>query len=548
MPRGKAQDVIRKEELAEKFKAKAKNTFFSLLQKFGSRRKLFPVKRVHKRLVKHGLLQDQLLSSLLIDAYGKCGEPDRARAVFDTLEEPNSHSWNFMIRIHALHNQQAESLSLFKLMQKQGVPQDKYTFSAALAACSSPAALPQGKCIHRTVLKHELEYDAVVATSLINMYGKCGSLRRANDVFDRMLDRNPIAWTTMVNAYTKHECHKEAFQLFHQMHMEGILATLITCVSVLGACSSLKNITSGKHIHLYITCNSFELNVKAWNAIINMYAKCGCLDVAYALLMEVPESNVITWTSIITAYSQHMRGKEALQLFHEMMKTEIVPNRVTLVSILDACASLTDLYIGQLMHTLIVDMESEDETVIGTALVNLYGKCGQLDDARMLFKRMKERNLHTWSTMIGVYTQHGHGKKALALFSRMRRTGLKPDKVTFVHVLSACSRSGLVEEGRHFFSMMQDEYGIEPTVDHYSCMTDLLGRAGCLDEAEAYIKKLPKELRIVPWRTMLGACKVQGDVDRGEGAAERLVELDPTDTAPYITLPSIYVGATREMY
>ncbi|MCO5548325.1 hypothetical protein L7F22_001782 [Adiantum nelumboides] len=547
MARGKTQGAIRKAELSEKFKAKAKITFVTLLKEHGSRRKLYPVKRLHKRLAKHGLLQDPLLSSLLIDAYGKCGEADRARAYFDTLKQPNCHSWNFMIRIHAIRNQHTEALSLFKLMQRLGFPQDKYTFSAALAACSSPDVLPLGKCIHRNVLKQELESDAVVASSLINMYGKCGCLHRACDVFDRMVDRNAITWTAMINAYTGQDNPRESLQLFHQMHMEGIFATLITCVSVFGACSSSKDITSGKHIHVYITCNNFELNIMACNAIINMYAKCGSLGVAHALLMEVPESNVITWTSIITAYSQQMRGKEALNVFHEMMIRGVAPNRVTLVSVVDACASLADLYIGQVMHILIVEMAKEDETVIGSALLNLYGKCGHLDDAKMLFKRMKERNLLTWSSMIGAYTQHGHGKKALALFSQMRHTGLKPDKVIFVHVLCACSRSGLVDEGRHFFSMMQEEYGIEPTTDHYSCMTDLLGRAGHLDEAEAYIMKLPKELRNVAWRTMLGACKVQGDLDRGEGAAKRLVELDPTDTAPYITLQNIYAVATREI-
>ncbi|KAH7301661.1 hypothetical protein KP509_23G037000 [Ceratopteris richardii] len=487
-------------------------------------------------------MEDKLLSSLLIDAYGKCGAVQDARALFDGLQAPNCHSWNFMIRIHAQHNQNTEALSLFKQMKELGFPQDKYTFSAALGACSSPAYLNQGKVIHREVQKQNLESEVVVGTSLINMYGKCGSLDQAWAVFDGMADKSAISWTTMINVYTQYDHNRDALQLFHQMHMEGALPTLITYVSVLGACSNSKDISSGKHVHLYITCETDVFNIKAQNAIINLYAKCGKLDIANALFIEAPDRNVITWTTLITAYSQLGQGKQALELYFRMQRDQVDPNEVTFVSVLDACSNMSDISLGQIMHAQITETGLDDDTVLGTALLNLYGKCGHLHDARSMFKRIKERNLVTWSAMIGVYAQHGYGKKALALFSRLRHTGITPDSVTFIHILSACSRSGLVEEGRRFFNLMQEEYGIKPTVDHYGCMTDLFGRAGLLEEAHTYVESIPKELSIVPWRTMLGASRIQGDREHGEGAAERILELDPTDTAPYIMLSSVYAA------
>lgn len=273
---------------------------------------------------------------------------------------------------------------------------------------------------------------------------------------------------------------------------------------------------------------------------------CGSLNNARTTFDGMLERNVVTWTSIIAAYSQHGKGEEALQLYQQMQREGVIPNRVTFVSILDACASLADMATGERMHAHIVDTGFEDNIVIGTALVNLYGKCGQLDDARKLFEQMQKRNLLTWTAMIAAYTQHGHGKKALGLFDRMQKEGVKPDNVTFVHILSACSHTGLVEEGRRLFASMKEDHGIEPTVDHYSCMTDLFGRVGLLEEAEACIKSMPMASSIVPWRTMLGACKVQGDVERGEGAANNVFELDPTDTAPYVTLSSIYAAGSRK--
>lgn len=220
------------------------STFAALLRECGSRKSLPEAKRLHKRIARSGLEQNRFLASLLIEAYGKCNAVEEARTLFDKLQNPNSHSWNFMIRIYALHGKSKESFSLFTRMQQLGVPQDKFTFTGALAACSCPAALNDGKNIHLAVQKSGCESDVVVGTALINMYAKCGSLHQACNMLDKMPDRNVVSWTTMINAYTQHGHDKEAFQLYHQMHLEGVFPSMVTCISILDVCASLGNIAN----------------------------------------------------------------------------------------------------------------------------------------------------------------------------------------------------------------------------------------------------------------------------------------------------------------
>lgn len=333
--------------------------------------------------------------------------------------------------------------------------------------------------------------------------------------------------------------------LYHQMQLAGVKPNLATVVTVLPACAHLSSLQQGKRFHSYIIRSGLDSHVSVANSLIDMYCKCKDIEAAHILFYEMPKRDVVSWSVMISGYAQSGLGREALRLFCQMRLTDIKPNSATIISVLPACAQLAGLHQGKCIHASIIRNGFDSDISVGTALLTMYAKCGSIELARRLFEKMRVRDVVSWSAMITGYGMHGYSEEAIMLFSDMKREGMKPDHVTFIGVLSACSHTGLVDKGWQYFDSMKREYFITPRVEHYACMVDLLGRAGQLDEAYNFIKRMPVEPDASVWGSLLGACRIHRNIELVKCVSEHLIELEPENIGNYVLLSNIYAASGR---
>ncbi|KAJ7515092.1 hypothetical protein O6H91_23G070800 [Diphasiastrum complanatum] len=378
------------------------------------------------------------------------------------------------------------------------------------------------------------------------MFSKCGSVLHAHKVFKNMPQHNVYSWTAIISAYADSGEVEEAINLFQQMQETGLAPDKVLFVVVIKACASLAGLEHGRQIHSDIIKRGFQSDVVVGSTLVKMYAKCGCTEDAREVFDNMSERDVVSWTAMIAGYAQNGLGEEALALYEQMKQEGVQPDDVTFVLLLKACASLAALEQGKQLHSEIIKRGFQLDVVVGNTLVNMYAKCGCTEDAREVFDNMSERDVVSWTGMIAGYAQNGLGKEALALFEQMQREGTKPNEVTYISVLSACAHSGLVDQGRYFFDSMCKNQGVTPTKEHYACIVDLLGRAGCLADAELFINKMPIQPNSVVWMTLLGAARNHGHAEIGRRAFDRVVKLDPKNAAPYVLLSNIYVAAGKK--
>jgi len=361
-------------------------------------------------------------------------------------------------------------------------------------------------------------------------------------VFDEMLERDGISWNVMIAGCARYGHSKEALSFFLQMQQAGMKPTPFTFASTLSACASLSELEKGKQIHIHIIRDEFDSNIILGNALIDMYAKCGCLEDAVKVFDKMPERDVVSWNALIAGNSRHGKGDGALKLFSEMRCLGLKPTQCTLASLLSACASVATLGMGKQIHVHNIQTGFESNVFAGSALLDMYAKCGSIDDARRVFDNILDRNAVSWTSMIIGYAQNGCGEEALQIFEQMLLVGMKPDNITFVGVLTACSHAGLVDEAHYYFDSMSQDHSITPTVDHYTCMIDLFGRAGLLDKVEDFIDNMPFEPDAFMWGSVLGACRIHGNLKLAKLAAEHHFELEPDNAAPYVLLSNIYAS------
>lgn len=521
------------------------SAYAAFLRRCGSLKALEDGRHVHAHIVRHGQDRNVFLGNLIVQMYGKCGALQEARDAFEAMLSRNVFTWNIMIAAYVDHGQCKEALILFQRMLERRVLPHQATFVSILSAIASEVSLAEGSWVHAYVVACGYELDSHVGTALINMYGKCGNLEEAVKIFNKMMDRDVITWTAMIAVYAHQGHSKEALQIFQEMLIVGEIPNKVTFLGIIDACASSKVLTDAFQIHAILVMSDDAWDLTVGNAVINMYGKCGSLESARNMFAEMPELNVISWSTMIGAYAQQEHGKEALELFRQMQLEGVKPDRITYVGVLDACASCAALAEGKEMHVLVLTSGFELDIVVGTAVVNMYAKCGNLEDAWSMFEKMTIRNVVSWNAMISAYAQHGHGKVAVQLFRRMELEGVAPNKITFFGVLSACSFAGLMNEGRNIFDSMSRDHGIAPEAVHFNCVIDLLGRAGRVDEGEKLIRSMQCQPTAATWMTLLGACRVHLDIERAKFATERVAELDPENAAPYVMLSNIYAACGR---
>lgn len=547
------------------------NPFLSLLEKCKS---ISQLKQIQSQMVQTGLIEDGFASSRLIAfcAISEWRDLDYCTNILFNTRNPNTFSWNVAIRGFLDSENPREAVVLYKrVLQCDGSKPDNYTYPLLFKACARLSLIRMGSEILGHVLHLGFDSDIFVSNAVIHLLVSCGDLDGARKMFDKSCVRDLVSWNSMINGYVRRGWAYEALNFYREMKVEGIKPDEVTMIGVVSSCAQLEDLDLGRESHCYIEENGLKLTVPLANALMDMYMKCGnlesarklfdsmtnktmvswttmvvgyaksgLLDMARKLFDEMPDKDVVPWNAMIGGYVHANRGKEALALFNEMQAMNINPDEVTMVSCLSACSQLGALDVGIWIHHYIEKHELSLNVALGTALIDMYAKCGKITKAIQVFQELPGRNSLTWTAIISGLALHGNAHGAIAYFSEMIDNSVMPDEVTFLGLLSACCHGGLVEEGRKYFSQMSSKFNLSPKLKHYSCMVDLLGRAGLLEEAEELIKSMPIEADAVVWGALFFACRIHGNVLMGERAASKLLQMDPHDSGIYVLLANMY--------
>ncbi|PSR93242.1 Pentatricopeptide repeat-containing protein [Actinidia chinensis var. chinensis] len=502
-------------------------------------------KMVHAHVVIKGFASHIFVSTSLLNMYMKLGEVEDSCQVFNTMTEHNEVSWNAVISGFTSNGRYLEAFNHFLAMKKEGMTPNMYTFISVLKAVGKLVDADKGKQVHECVSNLGMESNVFVGTALIDMYSKCGALSDARFIFDMNFTNYELnmPWNAMISGYSQCGCSQEAVELFVKMCENNVNSDVYTYCSVFNAIADLKHLKFVREAHGMVLKSGYDLIVSSvHNAIADAYSKCASLEDVRKVFDRMEERDVVSWTTMLTAYSQSSEREKALAVFSQMKKEGFTPNQFTFSSVFAVCASLCFLEFGRQVHALLFKDGLATDKCIESALIDMYAKCGSIIEAEKVFGSISNPDIVSWTAIISGYAQHGFVDQALKLFRMMEQFGVKPNAVTLLCILFACSHGGLVEEGLRYFRQMEETYSLVPEMEHYACIVDLLGRMGCLDEALEFIHKMPIEPNDMVWQTLLGACRVHGNVELGEIAAKKILSIRPEFSATYVLLSNTYIG------
>ncbi|XP_030530826.1 putative pentatricopeptide repeat-containing protein At3g01580 isoform X1 [Rhodamnia argentea] len=498
---------------------------------------------VHGYVKKSGEVDmDMFVGSALIDLYSKCGQMGSALKVFREFPSPDVVMCTSMITGLEHNGSPVEALQLFTQMAKTGgFVADPVSLITAISACTQLLYLKVGSSVHGFMYRMGFDANLSLLNSVLNLYAKTGSIRLAMNLFRKMPRTDVISWSSIIACYVCKGATNEALDLFNEMIEKGYKPNEVSVVGALQACAAGCNLEEGKKIHALASEKKIELNVSVSTAIVDMYMKCSSPDEAFDLFLRMPNKDVVAWVTLLSGCAENGMAYESMDVFRNMLASEIIPDAVAIVKILAACSELGILQQAICLHGYLIISGFGDNMYVGATLLELYSKCGSLDNAIKVFNGMCEKDVVIWSSMIAGYGIHGQGKEALRLFYQMtRNSSVQPNNVTFLSLLSACSHSGLIEEGIEMFNKMVHKYHLKPDSEHYSIVVDLLGRIGQLDKAIDVIEMMPTLAGSHVWGALLGACRIHDDIEMGELAARHLLHLDPDHAGYYVLLSNIY--------
>ncbi|MCO5591488.1 hypothetical protein L7F22_045472 [Adiantum nelumboides] len=497
------------------------------------------------QMMQEGLIGDRITCISLISLYtnhGSLVEGKRLHAsIMSGSCEIDTALQNALISFYAAAQAEktSEAKAYFARMQLEGVLPDEVTFSSMFSAFSNEFVVCEAKFLHALTAGCVHESDVVAQTALITMYGNCGRIEDARTMFDRMNDRDVAVWNAIITAYSQQGNVEASISLFCEMLAEGQIPNKVTFVTLIPVCADEAVLTQGSWIHEHVVSSNLKLDIEIGNSLVNMYGRCGSLEDALEVFSRMPEHNVVSWSSLLMLYTQHDFTEEALQLFEQMLTAGVTPDKVVFLCILPVCASEAALAQGRKVHHCIVSRDFDTDTSSITALLNMYSKCGSIEDTQRMFHLCADRSLVLWNSLIAAHAHHGSAKRATLCFNDMIDGGLTPDGCTFYSVLSACSHAGVLEEGLCYFISMVQQFFIVPTVEHFNCMVDMFGRAGQIESLEFVLKSMGLQPSGASWLTMLGACRLHSDRKRGEDAATQAFDVNPEDATPLVLLSNI---------
>ncbi|XP_077252063.1 pentatricopeptide repeat-containing protein At3g57430, chloroplastic-like [Tasmannia lanceolata] len=509
--------------------------------------------RVHSLARGRGLEFEVLTGTALITMYCQARDLITARGLFDGMPVRDVISWNAMIAGYSREGLLHEVLALFRNMRfVQGTTEA--TMVSVILACGHQNSLQDGVVIHAHAIKVGFgTTNQFVCNSLLQMYIKCRALNSALILFDAMILKDAVTWSTMMGGYVQNGQSTDTLNLFNRMILDTqILPTRPILLNVLLACADLGDMQVGEQIeedYIKGSRNGFQSDARLNTVLIYMYTKCGKIETSLDLLERIsPQTeNVIAWNAMIKACAEVGQVDWASKLLVEMQRRDIHPNSITFLTLLPLFSSASILRKGMEAHACTIKRGFESEISVANSLIEMYGKCGRIQHSRDIFNGITNKDVVSWSLIIKSYAWNGNGMEALHLFQVMREEGMKPNHITFTAVLSACSHSGFVEKGRELFKCMKDEYELQPAMEHYGCMVDLFCRAGLLSEAYGLIENtiIDAHDSVGLWGTLLSACRIHGNWVIGEAAARHLFYLEPRNAANYMMLAYIYISAGR---
>ncbi|KAL6227759.1 hypothetical protein ACLB2K_001716 [Fragaria x ananassa] len=499
--------------------------------------------QIHCYVVKSGLGTQVTVGNALVDVYGKCWNVKASKQVFDEMSERNEVSWNAAITGLSYVGNNAGALKMFRSMIDVGVKPNSVTISSMLPVLVELELFGVGKELHGFCVKMGIESDVFIANSLIDMYAKSGHSYEASNVFREMDERNIVSWNAMIANFAQNRLELEAVGLVRQMQADGEIPNSVTITNLLPACSWLGSLRLGKEIHARTIRMGSVSDLFVSNALTDMYAKCGWLDLARNIF-NISLRDKVSYNTLIIGYSQTTDCSESLSLFSEMKQVGMMHDTVSFVGVISACTNLTAIKQGKEIHGSVIRNLFDCHLFVANSLLDFYTKSGRIDLATKVFDRIPNKDVASWNTMILGYGMLGELDTAISFFEAMREDGVEYDSVSYIAVLSSCSHGGLVEKGKRYFEGMLAQ-NIEPTQQHYACMVDLLGRAGLMEEAIELINGMP----IVPdaniWGSLLGACRIHGNIELASWAAEYLFKLKPDHCGYYILLSNMFAEAGR---
>ncbi|KAJ0988446.1 hypothetical protein J5N97_006802 [Dioscorea zingiberensis] len=503
-------------------------------------------RQIHGLVLKEGFCNDVSVSNSLINMYTKMGFHDGARKIFEEMEELDLISWNSIISSSVQNGLAEESVGFFLDMLRHGIVPDQFTMASILQACSGTSRVSSlHETLHSFALKTDLVMDDFVLTALIDVYSKKGNMKEAELLLSKMDWFDLVSFNALIAGYVTNNDNSKALDLFSSMQRNGEKANNFTLATVLKACSDLVALEQGRQIHAHAVKIGFDSDLCVSSGMLDMYIKCGNINDASSIFGEIHEPDDVAWTAMISGFVENGEEDRALGLFHQMRRSGPLADEFILASLAKACSCMAALEQGRQIHANAIKLDHALDTFVATSMMDMYAKCGNIEDSYQLFMRMSVKSLASWNVMVSAFAQHGNGKQALDLFKQMRIQGIRPDKITFIAVLSACSHSGLFSEAYKYFNSMQTDYGIKLEIEHYSCLVDALGRAGLVTEAEKVIETMPFNASASMYRALLGACRIQGNMDTGRKIATKILDLEPFDPSAYVLLSNIYAAANQ---
>lgn len=495
--------------------------------------------QLHCDITKMGFGSDPYACTSLITMYGKCSLVEDAERVFHFSSKTTTEMWNAVISANIDNGCVYDALKIYHQMRLSAISSDSFTISNLLTGCYTSGLFDFGLMLHGELMKRPMQHNIRVQSSLIMTNSTRGSIEDAMSVFYSMREKDAVAWGSLISALCQNMKFEEAMDFFRTMRADSVKPDAYILENVINACKGLNNLKSGYAIHGFVITSGLSSDHFVICSLIDMYSACGSSDMVENVFSGIVHNSLVIWNSMISFYCRNGLPNKAINLFSEMIKHGSYPDFVTITKILVAISSVAAFLKGKAIHGYVIKHELSNLQV-DNALIDMYLKCGRLTYSERLFHNLPRRTLISWNLMIAGYGSHGKCLQALNLFSEMKKLGIKPDGVTFLSLISACAHSGLVSEGLKLFNSMEVEYKIEPKVEHYVKVIDLLGRAGCLADSYNFIQKMHIKPDRNVWLCLLSACKAHRNVELGELAAHELLKMDPFRGSNYVQLLNIY--------
>ncbi|KAG7626603.1 Pentatricopeptide repeat [Arabidopsis thaliana x Arabidopsis arenosa] len=520
-------------------------SFSRLLKGIASVKRFDLGEQVHGLVIKEGYECNVYVGSSLVDMYAKCERVEDAFEAFKEISEPNSVSWNALIAGFVQVRDIKTAFWLLGLMEmKAAVTMDDGTFAPLLTLLDDPMFCNLLKQVHAKVLKLGLQHEITIWNAMISSYADCGSVSDAKRVFDSLGgSKDLISWNSMIAGFSKHELKESAFELFIQMQRHWVETDIYTYTGLLSACSGEEHQIFGKSLHGMVIKKGLEQVTSATNALISMYIQfpTGTMEDALSLFESLKSKDLVSWNSIITGFAQKGLSEDAVKFFSYLRSSEIKVDDYAFSALLRSCSDLATLQLGQQIHALATKSGFESNEFVTSSLIVMYSKCGIIESARKCFQQISSKHSTVaWNAMILGYAQHGLGQVSLDLFSQMCNQNVKLDHVTFTAILTACSHTGLIQEGLELLNLMEPVYKIQPRMEHYAAAVDLLGRAGLVNKAKELIESMPLNPDPMVLKTFLGVCRACGEIEMATQVANHLLEIEPEDHFTYVSLSHMY--------